>query len=189
MKILVTGGLGFIGSNFILRTIERHPGWKIVNVDAKLLGSNTHNLSRLKHNRNYRFVHGNITNDKLMLKLVSSVDMVINFAAESHVDRSIVNPRPFIDSNFVGVYAILEAVRKYKKKLVQISTDEVFGSLKSGSATEDNVLNPSSPYSSSKASAELLVKSYFVTYDADVLVTRCTNNLAQGNFPKSSFQK
>jgi dTDP-glucose 4,6-dehydratase len=176
LKALVTGGLGFIGSNFILYLLENQPRFKIVNLDAKLPGSNIENLRGVRKHNNYKFVYGNITNQSLVDKLVMSSDVVFNFAAESHVDRSIVNPRPFIDSNIVGAYAILEAVRKYKKKLIQISTDEVFGSLKRGSADEDYNLNPSSPYSSSKASAELLVKSYHVTYGIDVLITRCTNN-------------
>lgn len=176
MNVLVTGGLGFIGSNFILYLLENHPRFKIVNLDAKLLGSNIENLREVSKHRNYKFVCGNITNQSLVDKLVLRSDAVFNFAAESHVDRSIVNSRPFIDSNIVGVYAILEAIRKYKKKLIHISTDEVFGSLKNGSADEDYNLNPSSPYSSSKASAELLAKSYHVTYGTDVLITRCTNN-------------
>jgi len=176
LRALVTGGLGFIGSNFILELIRKYPSIKITNLDAKLLGSNVKNLHEVEKNKRYSFVHGNITNQKLVDKLVSTSDVVFNFAAESHVDRSISNPKPFIESNIVGVYTILEAIRKYQKKLIQISTDEVFGSLKKGSADEDHNLNPSSPYSSSKASAELLVHSYHITYGADVLITRCTNN-------------
>lgn len=188
MKVLVTGGLGFIGSNFILEALKKYPNWKIVNVDAKLLGSNPHNLDSI-NNKNYKFVRGNITNQKLMDKLISNTDVVFNFAAESHVDRSITNPKPFMDSNFMGVYTILESIRKYKKKLIQISTDEVFGSLMSGSADEQHVLNPSSPYSSSKASAELLLKSYFVTYEIDVIITRCTNNFGPRQFPEKLIPK
>lgn len=188
MKVLVTGGLGFIGSNFILEALKKYPNWKIVNADAKLLGSNPHNLDSI-NNKNYKFVCGNITNQKLMDKLISNTDVVFNFAAESHVDRSIINPKPFMDSNFMGVYTILESIRKYKKKLIQISTDEVFGSLMSGSANEQHVLNPSSPYSSSKASAELLSKSYFVTYETDVIITRCTNNFGPRQFPEKLIPK
>ena len=189
MKVLVTGGLGFIGSNFILEALKRYPNWKIVNADAKLLGSNSQNLNSANNNKNYKFVHGNITNQKLMDKLISNADIVFNFAAESHVDRSIINPKPFMDSNFMGVYTILESIRKYKKKLIQISTDEVFGSLMSGSANEQHVLNPSSPYSSSKASAELLARSYFVTYGIDVVITRCTNNFGPRQFPEKLIPK
>jgi len=189
MKVLVTGGLGFIRSNFILEVLKRYPNWKIVNVDAKLLGSNSQNLNSVNNNKNYKFVHGNITNQKLMDKLISNVDVVFNFAAESHVDRSITNPKSFIDSNFMGVYTILESIRRYKKKLIQVSTDEVFGSLMSGSADEHHVLNPSSPYSSSKASAELLARSYFVTYGIDVVITRCTNNFGPRQFPEKLIPK
>lgn len=185
MKILVTGGLGFIGSNFILGTIKNHPEFKIINIDAELPGSNKQNLVDLKNNKNYEYIKGNITNKKLIDKLVSKVDAIFNFAAESHVDRSISDPKPFIDSNILGVYSILEVVRKYRKKLIQISTDEVFGSLKRTSADESYPLNPSSPYASSKASAELLIKSYVTTYGCDAIITRCTNNYG----PRQSLEK
>lgn len=189
MKILVTGGLGFIGSNFIFEILRKYPNYKIVNIDAKFLGSNSQNLDFIKNKKNYKFVHGNITNQKLMDELISHTDVVFNFAAESHVDRSITNPKPFMDSNFMGVYTILESIRKYKKKLIQISTDEVFGSLMSDSADEHYILNPSSPYSSSKASAELLVRSYVVTYGTDVIITRCTNNFGPKQFPEKLIPK
>ncbi len=189
MKILVTGGLGFIGSNFIFEILKKYPNYKIVNIDAKFLGSNSQNLDFIKNKKNYKFVHGNITNQKLMDELISHTDVVFNFAAESHVDRSITNPKPFMDSNFMGVYTILESIRKYKKKLIQISTDEVFGSLMSDSADEHYILNPSSPYSSSKASAELLVRSYVVTYGTDVIITRCTNNFGPKQFPEKLIPK
>jgi len=115
--------------------------------------------------------------------------VVFNFAAESHVDRSITNPRAFVDSNIIGVHTILESIRKYKTKLVHISTDEVFGSLKKGSADENYVFKPSSPYSSTKAAAELLAKSYSATYDADILITRCTNNFGPRQFPEKLIPK
>ena len=175
MNILVTGGLGFIGSNFIIYIQENHPNIKITNIDAKLEGSNQANLRHIKK-ENYRFVYGNIMNQKLMDKLIAGSDAVFNFAAESHVDRSITNPKSFINSNIIGTYTILESIRRFKKRLIQISTDEVFGSLKTGSAIEEHILNPSSPYSSSKASAELLVRSYVTTYGIDAIITRCTNN-------------
>lgn len=184
MRILVTGGLGFIGSNFILHTLQKHPDFTITNIDACLSGSNLQNITNLKKS-NYSFIKQNITNKKIIEKLITNVDVVINFAAESHVDRSIIDPKAFIDSNIIGVYTILEAVRKHKKKMIQISTDEVFGSLKVGSAHENYPFNPSSPYASSKASAELLVKSYFTTYDCDVIITRCTNNYG----PRQSLEK
>jgi dTDP-glucose 4,6-dehydratase len=189
MKLLVTGGLGFIGSNFILQVLKNYPKFKIINVDAELEGSNPLNLKELKNNRNYKYVKGNITDKKLVDKLVSKADAVINFAAESHVDRSISDPLPFINSNIYGVYTILESVRKYKKKLIQISTDEVFGSLLKGSANENFPFNPSSPYSASKAAAEMLVKSYTTTYDCDALITRCTNNYGPRQSPEKLIPK
>lgn len=188
MNILVTGGLGFIGSNFILYLSKMHPDFKITNLDACLLGSNVQNLATLE-NKKYRFVKGNITDSYLTQKLVSKSDIVVNFAAESHVDRSINDPRPFIDSNIIGAYTILEAVRKFDKKLIHVSTDEVFGSLKIDSATEKYPFNPSSPYAASKASAELLINSYFVTYGLDVIVTRCTNNYGPRQFPEKLIPK
>ena len=188
MKILVTGGLGFIGSNFILKVLEKYPKILITNIDACLDGSNLKNLAGIK-NHNYKFIHGNITNKSLVEKLVARSDTVFNFAAESHVDRSISDPRPFIDSNIIGVYTILEAIRKHKKKMIQISTDEVFGSLKSGSANEEFPFNPSSPYAATKASAEMLVKSYVTTYDCDAIITRCTNNYGSRQSPEKLIPK
>lgn len=188
MRLLVTGGLGFIGSNFILRVLEKYPDFKIINMDAHLPGSNSKNLPKLSERR-YRHVRGNITNRKLVDELVSKSDIVVNFAAESHVDRSISDPKPFIDSNIVGTYTILEAIRKHGKRLVQISTDEVFGSLKIGSANEVFPFNPSSPYAASKASAETLVKSYVTTYDCDAIITRCTNNYGPRQSPEKLIPK
>lgn len=184
MKILVTGGLGFIGSNFILHVLNKYPDFKIMNIDAELSGSNKMNLKNL-YNKHYQHVKGNITNKKIIERLVSKSDAVINFAAESHVDRSITNPKIFLDTNIIGVYTILEAIRKFKKKLVQVSTDEVFGSIKKTKADEEYRFNPSSPYASSKASAELLIKSYTTTYSCDAIITRCTNNYG----PRQSLEK
>jgi len=189
MRLLVTGGLGFIGSNFILRVVEKFPKIKITNIDAELSGSNRQNLQAIKNNKNYLYIKGNITNSKLVEKLVARNDVVINFAAESHVDRSISNPDPFIKSNVLGAYTLLEAVRQHKKKLIQISTDEVFGSLKSGSADEKYPFNPSSPYASTKASAELLAKSYVTTYGCDIIITRCTNNYGPHQSPEKLIPK
>lgn len=188
MRLLVTGGLGFIGSNFILRVLEKYPDTKITNIDACLPGSNPKNLPKLK-SQNYSYVKGNITNKKLVDKLVSKSDIVVNFAAESHVDRSISDPKPFINSNILGAYTILEAIREHKKRMIQISTDEVFGSLKSCSANEEFPFNPSSPYAASKASAEMLVKSYVTTYDCDVVITRCTNNYGPRQSPEKLIPK
>jgi dTDP-glucose 4,6-dehydratase len=176
MKYLVTGGSGFIGSNFIHRCIEQDKNSTIINLDAMLTGSNILNIKNLK-NRNYKFVKGNICDQKLMNKLVSKVDYVINFAAESHVDRSIKNAKPFITSNIIGVHTILESIRNNKKvKLIHISTDEVYGEILKKRSSEHDELNPSNPYSASKASSEMLIKSYKKTFDIDVKITRCTNN-------------
>jgi len=189
MKLLVTGGLGFIGSNFILNVLKNNSGFKIVNIDAELYGSNHDNLVDFRNSQDYEFVKGNINDYDLMNKLISRCDTVVNFAAESHVDRSISNARPFMDSNIMGMFTILEIIKNQKKKLIHISTDEVFGSLESGSADEKFRLNPSSPYAASKAAAELLVNSYIVTYDCDILVTRCTNNYGPRQFPEKLIPK
>jgi dTDP-glucose 4,6-dehydratase len=186
MKMLVTGGLGFIGSNFIINTLKKFPQYEIINLDDELHGSNKLNLKNIK---NYKFVKGNICNEKLVEKLVKKCNLVVNFAAESHVDRSISNPKPFINSNIVGLFNILEQIKNHKKKLIQISTDEVFGSLKKDSADENFKLNPSSPYASSKAAAELLVNSYVTTFDCKCIITRCTNNFGPRQFPEKLIPK
>ncbi len=188
-RVLVTGGLGFIGSNFILKILDNSPNCQIFNLDAELVGSNKKNLAQIKNKKNYHYIKGNINNKKIVEKLIKNCDVVFNFAAESHVDRSINDPKPFIDSNIFGVYTILEAIRKYDKKLIHVSTDEVFGSLKSNSANEEFPFNPSSPYAASKASAELLIKSYFTTYGSDVMITRCTNNYGPRQFPEKLIPK
>ena len=188
-KILVTGGLGFIGSNFILFYLKNNSKIQITNVDACLTGSNSKNLNELKNSKRYKFIKSNIKNQKIIDELVSKNDLIINFAAESHVDRSISNPKLFLDTNIIGTYSILEAIRKYDKKLAQISTDEVYGSLEKNSADENFILNPSSPYSSSKASADLLVKSYNITYGCDVKISRCTNNYGPRQFPEKLIPK
>ena len=188
-KVLVTGGLGFIGSNFILKILDNSPNCQIFNLDAEIVGSNKKSLVQIKNKKNYHYIKGNINKKKIVEKLIKNCDVVFNFAAESHVDRSINNPKPFLDSNIFGVYTILEAIRKYDKKLIHISTDEVFGSLKSNSANEGFPFNPSSPYAASKASAELLIKSYFTTYGSDVIITRCTNNYGPRQFPEKLIPK
>ena len=189
MKILVTGGLGFIGSNFIINILKKFPEYDIVNLDDEMYGSNHLNLKSVKNIKNYKFVKGNICNPKILKKLIKKCDIVVNFAAESHVDRSISNPKPFIDSNIVGVFNILEEIKNEKKQLIQISTDEVFGSLKKDSANENYKLNPSSPYASSKAAAELLVNSYVSTFDCKCIITRCTNNFGPRQFPEKLIPK
>ena len=189
MKILVTGGLGFIGSNFILKILNEYDNFEVVNVDAELTGSNKENLSDIQNNQNYKFVRGNITNRRLMEDLISSCDCVVNFAAESFVDRSIIDANPFLVSNIRGAFTILDIVTKQKKRMIQISTDEVFGSLLNGTATEESKLNPSNPYAATKASAELLVNSYFTTHGSDVIITRCTNNYGPRQFAEKLIPK
>ena len=189
MKLLVTGGLGFIGSNFISHILKKYENHKIINIDDELIGSNHNYLSNLENSQNYSFIKGNITNKKLMTKLIGDCDVIINFAAESHVDRSISNPKPFIDSNILGVFNILEILKTQKKRLVHISTDEVFGSLSTDSANEEYRLNPSSPYSASKASAELLINSYVRTFNIDSVITKCTNNYGPHQYPEKLIPK
>jgi len=192
MRLLVTGGLGFIGSNFKLNTIKKNDKISITNVDAELLGSNHNNLLELKKSSNYNFVKGNITNKILMEKLIGNADAVINFAAETFVDRSILDANQFLVSNIRGTYTILEVLRKQKKRFIHISTDEVYGSLENVSATEAYKFNPSNPYAATKASAELLVNAFVKTYDLDCVITRCTNNYGPRQFyekliPKTIF--
>ena len=192
MRLLVTGGLGFIGSNFVLNVLKNNSDIIVTNVDAELTGSDLRNLDGLKDSSNYKYVKGNITNKILMEELIGNSDAVINFAAETFVDRSILDANQFLVSNIRGTYTILEILRKQKKRLVQISTDEVYGSLENGSATEDFRYNPSNPYAATKASAELLVNSYVKTYDLDCVITRCTNNYGPRQFyekliPKTIF--
>ena len=186
MKILVTGGMGFIGSNFINKLSTLYPDEVIINIDGGFYGSNEKNLENLKNNE---FNKGNISDSKLMKTLISKSDIVVNFAAESFVDRSIANTKPFVDSNILGVYNILEILKEQKKKLIHISTDEVFGSLETNSADEMFRFNPSSPYASSKACAELLINSYNITYNLDCIITRCTNNYGPKQFPEKLIPK
>ena len=188
MKLLVTGGLGFIGSNFITHVIK-NTDIEIVNVDAEFFGSSRSNLSEIEDSNNYEFVKGNITNRKLMEELISKSDTIINFAAQSHVDRSISDANPFLVSNIRGVFTILDILKEQKKKMIQISTDEVYGTILEGSAKEKDRFNPSSPYSATKASAELLINSYVITYGLDVIITRCTNNYGRHQFVEKLIPK
>ena len=189
LKLLVTGGLGFIGSNFIKKILIEKKDIQIVNVDAELEGSNLKNTSEIQDSQNYEFVKGNITNKNLMDKMIEKCDAVVNFAAESFVDRSILDANPFLVSNIRGAYTILDIITKQKKRMIQISTDEVFGSLSKETAIENSKFNPSSPYAATKASAELLVNSYSMTHNSDVIITRCTNNYGPHQFPEKLIPK
>jgi len=190
----VTGGLGFIGSNFI-QNVLRNTKWEVVNVDAEFYGSSHHNLENIPNLQsipnleNYTFVKGNITNKKLMEELIDSCDTIVNFAAESHVDRSISDANPFLVSNIRGVFTILEILVEKQKKLIHISTDEVFGTILEGSATEKSCYNASSPYSATKASAELLINAYITTYGLNAIITRCTNNYGPHQFVEKLIPK
>ena len=189
MKLLVTGGLGFIGSNFIHKILNENKDVKIINVDAELDGSNTKNLSDLENSQNYEYAKGNISNKKFMEEQISKCDAVVNFAAQTHVDRSINDANPFLISNIRGTFTILDIITKQQKRMIHISTDEVFGSLSEGTATEESRFNPSSPYAATKASAELLINSYSATYDSDVIITRCTNNYGPRQFAEKLIPK
>jgi dTDP-glucose 4,6-dehydratase len=184
MTILVTGGLGFIGSNFVRYKAGRA---EIIVVDALKYGSNETNLKDL----DCTFVNGDICDYDLMAELVKGVDAIVNFAAETHVDRSISNPFAFVESNVIGTYTILEAMRKVNPtaKLVHIGTDEVYGDIEEGSFKEDDMLRPSSPYSASKASADMFVLAYARTYGLNAVITRCTNNYGPYQFPEKLIPK
>ena len=191
MKILVTGGAGFIGSNFIKYVLSKYSDIEVINIDKLDYGSNLENLRDVKDDPRYTFIKGDINDYELVSNIIKDVDAVINFAAQTHVDRSISNPYSFIESNILGVYTLLEAIRKHNPdaRFVQISTDEVYGDIIKGSFTEDSRLNPSSPYSASKAAADMLVLGHSRTYKLDVVITRCTNNYGPYQFPEKLIPK
>ncbi|MCV0399672.1 MAG: dTDP-glucose 4,6-dehydratase [Nitrosarchaeum sp.] len=190
MKILVCGGAGFIGSAFIKNHLKANQDSKITNLDILTTGSNLANLKEIQDNPNYTFIKDDICNESITDSLVKQTDMVINFAAESHVDRSIANPKPFIQTNVFGTYSILEAVRKHDKKFIHVSTDEVYGDAQDKSSfNEDSRINPSNPYSATKASADHLVASYHRTYGINCITTRCTNNFGPCQFPEKLIPK
>jgi len=187
MKILVTGGAGFIGSNFIRYFLQKYSQYQIINLDKLTYAGNLDNLSDVENRPNYRFVKGDICDSELVNKIVKDgVDAIVHFAAESHVDRSIYDPVIFVKTNVLGTQTLLESALKLKlDRFIQISTDEVYGSLgREGSFTESSPLLPSSPYSASKASADLLVHSYFETFGLPAIITRCTNNYGPYQFPE-----
>lgn len=187
MNILVTGGAGFIGSNFVLYMLRKYSGYKITNIDALTYAGNPENLLSVENHENYRFIKADITNQQAIDEVFNEkYDYVVNFAAESHVDRSILEPSVFLKTNILGTQLLLEAAKKQGvKKFIQISTDEVYGSLgKTGLFTEETPLAPNSPYSASKAGADLLVRSYFETYGFPINITRCSNNYGPYQYPE-----
>jgi len=187
MKILVTGGAGFIGSNFIRYLLVQHPDYQIINLDKLTYAGNLDNLSDVENPPHYKFVKGDICDQDFVDSLVQGkVDAIINFAAETHVDRSLYDPRIFIETNVLGTQVLAESALKYKiKKFVQISTDEVYGSLGSkGLFTEQSPLLPNSPYSASKAGADLLIRSYLRSFGLPAIITRCCNNYGPYQFPE-----
>ncbi|BFH65500.1 dTDP-glucose 4,6-dehydratase [Paenibacillus azoreducens] len=187
MRLLVTGGAGFIGSNFILYMLRQHPDYHIVNVDSLTYAGNLENLEAVENHPNYSFSKTDITDAKGVDQLFrQGIDVVVNFAAESHVDRSILEPDIFVRTNVLGTQLLLDAAKKYGvSKFVQVSTDEVYGSLgKTGLFTEETPLSPNSPYSASKAGGDVLVRAYHETYGLPVNITRCSNNYGPYQFPE-----
>jgi dTDP-glucose 4,6-dehydratase len=187
MKLLVTGGAGFIGSNFVLYMLKQHPDYEIVNIDALTYAGNLENLKSIENNPQHTFVKADITDAQAIDQLMQQgIDVVVNFAAESHVDRSILEPEVFVKTNVLGTQVLLDAAKKYNvTKFVQVSTDEVYGSLgETGLFTEETPLQPNSPYSASKAGGDLLVRAYHETFGLPVNITRCSNNYGPYQFPE-----
>jgi len=186
MKLLVTGACGFIGSNFIRYMFEKHDDISITNLDKLTYAGNPENLADVEGAYDYTFVKGDICDVDLVDRLISEgYDAVVNFAAESHVDRSITGPAEFIQTDVFGTFNLLEACRKrHVRRYLQISTDEVYGSIENGSFTEESNISPNSPYSASKAGADLLVRAYYKTYGMPVLITRSSNNYGPYQYPE-----
>ncbi|MGD0977605.1 MAG: dTDP-glucose 4,6-dehydratase [Candidatus Bathyarchaeia archaeon] len=191
MKTLVTGGLGFIGSNFCRYAINAHPDIEVTNVDKIGIGANTSNLKDLEKEKHYRFVKGDVRDSQLLNRLVKKACAVVNFAAETHVDRSIADPNEFLQNNTLGTFTVLEAIRKHnsKARLVQVSTDEVYGEIPEGSFDENDAPKPSNPYSASKAAADMFVHAYCKTYKLNASITRCTNNYGPYQHPEKLVPK
>lgn len=190
MKLLVCGGAGFIGSAFIRNHLKINPHDTITNLDILTIGSNEANLKEIENNQNYSFIKDDIKNLDAVSKITKQVDVIVNFAAETHVDRSIANPKPFIETNIVGTYTLLEAARIHDKLFVHVSTDEIYGDAENKeSFTEDDILKPSNPYSATKAAADLLVEAYHRTYGIKCITTRCTNNFGPCQHPEKLIPK
>ncbi len=185
MRILVTGGMGFIGSNFIRHTLQKHENYEIINYDKLTYAGNPDNLKDIENNQRYKFIKGDICDNVLIHESVKDVDAIVNFAAETHVDRSIKDAGDFITTNVYGTHVLLEATRKHDiKTYLHISTDEVYGSIEENSFKETDILYPSNPYSASKAGADLLVLSYYNTYGLQGKITRSSNNFGPYQYPE-----
>jgi len=184
-RILITGGAGFIGSNFVRLMLDRHPALAITVLDKLTYAGNLANLADVAGDPRFRFVHGDIVDSPLVEELSADVQAIVNFAAESHVDRSIETARAFIDTDVVGTHVLLEAARRFSHELyLQISTDEVYGDVTVGSSAEDAPLAPRSPYAATKAGADLLVLAYATTYGLPVAITRSSNNFGPYQYPE-----
>lgn len=185
MNLLVTGGCGFIGSNFIRHMLKKYPDYRIINIDKLTYAGNPDNLKDIEDNSNYSFIRGDICDPEIVNKAMKNMDYVVHFAAESHVDRSIDDGSIFVRTNILGTHTLLESAHKHGiKRLIHVSTDEVYGSITRGSFKETDILTPSSPYSSSKAGSDLLVQSYYITHKLPVIITRCTNNFGPYQYPE-----
>jgi dTDP-glucose 4,6-dehydratase len=186
MKLLVTGGAGFIGSNFIHHILEKYPDYEVVNLDVLTYAGNAENLSRWENDSRYRFLQGDICDASLVDTLVAECDIVVHFAAESHVDRSILGPEAFVRTNIQGTFVLLEAAKKHSKRFHHVSTDEVFGSLGLDDTpfNESTPYDPRSPYSASKAASDHLVRAYFHTYGLPITISNCSNNYGPYHFPE-----
>jgi len=185
MKLLVTGGAGFIGSNFIRHILNKYPDYHITNLDKLTYAGNLDNLKDIDGRANYQFFKGDICDPKVVSEAVHGMDAIVNFAAETHVDRSILEPGSFIQTDVYGTYVLLEAVKAHGiQRYIQISTDEVYGSIGQGSFTEASPVMPSSPYSASKAGSDMLVHSYWKTFHLPVIITRSSNNYGPYQYPE-----
>lgn len=188
MKLLVTGGAGFIGSNFVLYWLKRYPDDQIINLDKLTYAGNLENLKTVKKNPNYKFIQGDICNPQVVEQVMEEVDVVVHFAAESHVDRSILESAPFVMTNVVGTQVLLDSALKHKiKRFHHVSTDEVYGALgleEKRKFNEETKYDPRSPYAASKAASDHLVRSYFTTYGLPITITNCSNNFGPYQFPE-----
>jgi dTDP-glucose 4,6-dehydratase len=187
MRLLITGGAGFIGSNFVRHVLTEYPSYHVLNLDKLTYAGNLENLAGLENHPRHELIHGDICDPELLERTFArGVDAIVHFAAESHVDRSILDPTAFVNANVAGTLNLLDGCRKYRVgRFVQVSTDEVYGSLgPSGAFTESTPLQPNSPYAASKAGADLLVRSFFHTHGTPALITRCSNNYGPYQFPE-----